>query len=67
MSYCFNELPERQKAAVEKQIIMDDMTFDVVSGINSAKRKLGSKEAVEQHFRETTVRVGEKLFSKGNF
>lgn len=64
MSYCFDELPKQEKAAIEKEVISNDMTFDVVSGINTARRTLGSRAAVERHFKEVTVRVEKKLFPK---
>lgn len=64
LNYCFNELPRKDKADIEKQMLTDDMVFDVICGINTARRQLGSKEAVERHFSQTAENVRKKLFNK---
>ncbi|PHN04078.1 hypothetical protein [Flavilitoribacter nigricans] len=64
LKYCFNELPADQCRSIEEELIRDEATFSAISGINLLKRKLGSRQAVEQYLYQKGEQSRNRLLSE---
>lgn len=63
LKYCFNELPNDQRKNIEEELIRDEATLSAITGINILKRKLGSREAVEQYIHQKGEQSRNRLLS----
>lgn len=62
MAYCFDELPSDQRNAVKAAQDQDEVVSYAINGINSLKRKLGNRSAVERYIDQTCREIQRKLF-----